>query len=462
MEDDMTAGALVFLGICIITASFIIISIRAFQMNPALVKKIFKYMIIVAIAAGFSIASVAIGFRLSERNTSSLSKSFRSVSEIWGGEMVQGLPSFQTESIITEQYIVEKTGQYANRQKNVYNSFGFKSHRAEISIKSNIRQKGLLKFAGYNMKFKGIYECENTDSASNTFYFTFPLPENAGNISDMKVIFNGKDFKGDTDLADGVDWYGLLAPGQKISFEISYAAQGTGSFRYGKARAVKYNDHQSADYQAQNVHKSVNKIEIGSFDTKLETDFKDITVLDGTMAPAENNSDSAGTVVKWRASKLILDQDIGLKFEISANYGVLFSKIFFYAPLTIFLFLAFLLIFTASKSIVLHPMHYIFIIAGFFVFYLLGSYAVTYMHIFAAIVLSLVISSVITWYYTRAIGKGRELEKIAGLCLAVFQWFFSAAFFFPEHTGMLITLASIAALIVLMKITASTDWENKW
>jgi hypothetical protein len=121
-----------------------------------------------------------------------------------------------------------------------------------------------------------------------------------------------------------------------------------------------------------------------------------------------------------------------------------------------------MLIFTASRTIVLHPMHYTFITAGFFIFYLLGSYAVTYMHIFLAIILSLIISSVITWYYTHAIQKGRLLEKITVLCLAVFQWFFSAAFFFPEHTGMFITIASIAALVVLMKLTANTDWENKW
>jgi hypothetical protein len=453
----MIEGAVAFLGFCVVAAAFIIVSVRAFQINPLLVKKIFKYMIIVSIAAGFSIAAVAIGLRLSDRNSSSLSKNYRSVTEIWGGEMFQGMPSFQTESIVEEQYIEEKTGQYKTRLKNVYNSFGFASHSSDITVTSNIRQKGVLKFAGYNLKFTGTYECGNTEQKTNTFYFTFPLPDSAGNISDLKVLLNGKDYKGDTNLADGINWSGTLSPGQKISFSISYSAQGTGSFRYGSSHISTVDN----EYEKSHVRKA-DKIEIALFNAKVQTNFKDVTVLDGTMAPTEILSDESGSVVKWSASKLILDQDIGLKFEISANYGALFSKIFFYAPLVIFLFLAFMLIFTASKGIRLHPMHYIFITAGFFVFYLLGSYAVSFMHILIAIVLSLAVSTAITWYYSRVIGKGRDLEKVTFLCLVVFQWFFSGAFFFPEYTGLLITLASIGALVTLMKITAKTDWEDKW
>lgn len=44
----------------------------------------------------------------------------------------------------------------------------------------------------------------------------------------------------------------------------------------------------------------------------------------------------------------------------------------------------------------------------------------------------------------------------------IFQWFFSAAFFFPEHTGLLITIASILAFVGLLKATADVDWENKF
>jgi hypothetical protein len=453
----MVGGSVVFLGLCIIIAAFIVVSVRAFQVNPSLVKKVFRYMVIAGIGLAFSIAAVAIGWRLSDRNDSSFSRSFKSVSEIWGGEVTQGLPSFSTESFSEEQFIDKKSEQYGIRKKKVLSPAGFASHTADIGIKSNIRQKGLLKFAGYNLSFKAHYECANTDTARNTFYFYFPLPDNAGNISDLRVTLNGKEYTGDRDLSDGIDWSGSLSPGERISFDIAYSAQGSGSFRYGRV-----NSYNSDDDQSQKKKSANGKVEINSFNVVCKTDFRDVTVLDGTMAPGENNSDANGSVLSWKASKLVLDQDLGVKFGISANYGALFAKIFFYAPLVIFLFLAFLLIFTSAKGISLHPMHYIFLTAGFFVFYLLGSYVVSYMHVVPAILISLSVSTAVTWYYARAIGKGKTFEKITLLCCAVFQWFFSAAFFFPEHTGLLITVASIGALVVLMKLTVKTDWENKW
>jgi hypothetical protein len=448
----MVGAAVVFLGVCVVLGAFIVISVRTAQMNPGLVKKIFKYLVIAGVALAFSIAAVAIGFRLDDRNSSSFSRSLKSVSEIWGGEVSQALPSFRTESALEEQFLAEKSQQYQTRTKIVQTSFGMETHAVDINAASNIRQKGLLKFAGYNLSFKGHFVCVNTQSAADTFHFTFPLPSNAGNISELKVQFNGKDYKGDSNLSDGIDWNGRLSPGEKVSFDIAYAAQGTESFSYGKKTAASVYDTANAD----------GKTEIANFAVNFKTDFDDVTLADGSMAPKTNSSDSNGTIMAWTGSSLILNQGIGLTFAISANYGKLFSKIFFYAPLTIALFLAFLLIFTAAKGIRLHPMHYCFITAGFFVFYLLGSYAVTYIHVLAAILLSLAVSSAITWYYARIIGKGKNLEKIIILCLAVFQWFFSAAFFFPEHTGLLITLASIAALVVLMKITAKTEWEDKW
>ena len=450
----MAGAAVLFLGVCVIIAAFIIVSVRAAQLNPGLVKKVFKYMVIGGIALAFSIAAVAIGFRLDERNSSSFSRSLKSVSEIWGGEISQSLPSFRTETAVQEQFLDDKTQQYQTREKRVQTAFGMQEHAVELGAASNIRQKGLLKFAGYNLSFKGHFVCANTQKSADTFYFTLPLPSSAGNISELRVQLDGKDYSGDSNLSDGIDWSGRLAPGEKVTFDISYAAQGTGSFSYGKKTAA-------GEYRTESLS-SGGKTEIADFSVSFKTDFANVTLADGSMAPKTNSSDSKGTLIQWKGTNLILDQGIGLKFEISANYGKLFSKIFFYAPLVIALFLAFLLIFTASQGIRLHPMHYCFITAGFFVFYLLGSYLVTYLPVIAAILASLSASSAITWYYSRLIGKGKSLEKVVLLCLGVFQWFFSAAFFFPEHTGLLITLASIGALIALMKITAKTEWEEKW
>jgi hypothetical protein len=84
------------------------------------------------------------------------------------------------------------------------------------------------------------------------------------------------------------------------------------------------------------------------------------------------------------------------------------------------------------------------------------------MHIILAIVLSLAFSTGLMVYYCRIIGKERTLLLTVGSGAGMFQWIFSIAFFFPEHTGFAITIASILAFVALMKFTAKVDWENKW
>ena len=107
-------------------------------------------------------------------------------------------------------------------------------------------------------------------------------------------------------------------------------------------------------------------------------------------------------------------------------------------------------------------MHYLFMITGYFIFYLLGSYMVSYIPIIAAILLSLAVSTGIIAYYSYLINKGKELVRITLFSSILFQWVFSVAFFIPEHTGFIITIAGIVAFVFLMKRTAATEWENKW
>lgn len=204
------------------------------------------------------------------------------------------------------------------------------------------------------------------------------------------------------------------------------------------------------------------KAEIKSLDVEITTDFTDSDIPNGAMVPTTSSGDSKEMKYTWRASNLVTGQNISLKFKAEGNYGEIVSRLFYYAPIALFLFIGFLLVFCVSKNINLHPMHYLFIITGFFIFYLLGSYLVSYMNIILAVFISLVVSTGIILYYCSLIGKGKDITRIAFFGALLFQWIFSAAFFIPEHTGFLITIASIIAFVFLMKTTAAVDWENKW
>ncbi len=437
----MTAGALIFLGFCIIAASFILVSVRIFQVRPDFVKKVMKYALIFIFTAVFSIVAITIGFRIDDRHSKSYSSNLKSVQEIWGGEIIQQLPSF---TFMEKGYIErenKKTGEMERVITDVSRNMGISDQKVKVKIKSNIRQKGLLKYPGFNLDFNGRYVLRNLNKKSEKLSFSFPLPQGAGNITDIKVKLGNKDYTGDSDFSDGVQWDGVLSGDETVTVEVSYNAQGTGTFDYAMGSE---------------------KAEIKSLDVEITTDFTDSDIPNGAMVPTTSSGDSKEMKYTWRASNLVTGQNISLKFKAEGNYGEIVSRLFYYAPIALFLFIGFLLVFCVSKNINLHPMHYLFIITGFFIFYLLGSYLVSYMNIILAVFISLVVSTGIILYYCSLIGKGKDITRIAFFGALLFQWIFSAAFFIPEHTGFLITIASIIAFVFLMKTTAAVDWENKW
>jgi len=437
----MIAGALIFFGFCLIAASFILVSVRIFQIRPDFIKKIMNYSLIFLFTIIFSIIAVTIGFRIDDRHSRSYSSNLKSVQEIWGGYITQHLPelTFKVKSYIEREN--KKTGLMEQILTDTVKNMCISDQKVRVKIKSNIREKGLLKYPGYNLEFYGNYVLKNLNSKSEKLTFSFSLPESAGNITDIKVRLQNLDYTGDSDFSNGVQWTGILGAGESVKVEVSYNAQGTEMFEYAMGR---------------------DKSEIKNLDVEIITDFTDTDIPNGAMVPASSAGDDRETKYSWKASNMVTGQNISLKFRISGNYGEIVSRLFYYAPIAMFLFVGFLLIFCASKSISLHPMHYLFIIAGFFIFYILGSYLVSYMNIITAIFISLAVSTGIILYYCFLIKKSVELVRISFFGAILFQWIFSSAFFVPEHTGFLITIASIVAFVFLMRTTASIDWENKW
>lgn len=439
--DGALSGALVFFGLCLIAAAAILISVRLYQARPEFVLKVLKYALIGAFFVGFSGASLAIGLRIDDRHSSTYTRSLKAVQQIWGGAIIQYPPTFTYAEAETREYTNEKTGKVESRQIQVARDVGIQTQNVRVNVTSNIRQKGLLKFAGYGLEFDGEYVIRNRESGARIFRFNFALPENAGNITGIEILLADQPHTADTNLADGFQWYGVLRPGEERHFRIKYQANGTDRFDYLLG---------------------ANQLEVGQLDFKLTTDFSDYRIPEEAMAPGQEAADDQQTKIEWASKNLVTGQNIALRFLIEGNYGKVASKLFFYAPLALLLFTGFLLIMNAAKDVRLHPMHFLFLMTGFFVFYLFGSYIISFVHILLGIGLALGLSTGIMLYYAYLIRKGDEFFQSVAFGTAMFQWIFSIAFFFPAYTGLMITLAAIISLVALMRATATIDWENKW
>lgn len=437
----MVAGGIVFLGFSLIAAAFIIMSVRIYQVRPDFMMKVLRYSLIAIFGIVFSIIALAIGFRVSERHSKSYSRNLKSVQEIWGGQIVQESPSFSYPVMREEQYVEEKSGQTRFRLRLVNDAMGFESHDILLKINRNIRTRGLLIFPGFVAEFKGAYELRNLQRDTRRCNFNFPLPSGAGNITGITVELDGKPYKGDTNYADGIQWQGTLAPGELKILKITFQAQGTAGFSYALGRR---------------------KTEIKRLKAVLSTDFDDITVPEGALVPGSRGTDAGRTRMEWSGTNMVTGQNIALRFNIQGNYGETVSRMFFYAPLSLLLFIGFLVVYYAAREIRLHPMNHLFIITAFFIFYLLGSYVISYLPVIAAVFTALTVSTAILLYYAHLIRKDRVFLTAILFGALIFQWIFSIAFFFPEHTGFLVTVASIIAFIALMRATAAVDWEHKW
>lgn len=439
--DAAIGGAIIFLGMALVASAGILVSTRLYREFPDFVRKLARYALIGIFFAVFSGAALAIGLRIDSRHTTTYSRSLKAVEQIWGGRVQQSPPAFGYDVTGTEEYTNEKTGRIETRNVQSREIVGIASQAITTKVKANVRRKGLLQFAGYDLSFDGDYVVRNRETGARTFHFFFPLPREAGNITDIQIQLDGQPYSGDTNLADGFQWSGRLGPGEERRFQIAYRAKGTDRFEY---------------------ELGATQLELGKLRFEMNTDFTDYRMPESAMTPTSEASDDSQTRLTWESANLVSGQNIALEFQIPGNYGSLASKLFYYAPLALLLFTGFLLVVNAAKEIRLHPMHFLFLMTGFFVFYLFGSYIISFVHILLGIALALALSSGIMIYYAYLIRKGPEFLQSVALGAAMFQWLFSIAFFFPAYTGLMITLAAIVALVLLMRTTAAIEWEDKW
>ena len=126
--------------------------------------------------------------------------------------------------------------------------------------------------------------------------------------------------------------------------------------------------------------------------------------------------------------------------------------------MALFFFLFLTLIFTTLRKIRLHPMHYLFLSASFFVFHLLLAYLVDHVSVHTAMAISSAVSLFLVISYMRIVAGARFALLEIGLAQVVYLVLFSYSFFLRGYTGLVITVMAVATLALVMQLTAQLDW----
>lgn len=298
---------------------------------------------------------------------------------------------------------------------------------------------GLLWHRTYGVKFEGSYTFTNTTAITQTLSIDFDLP--AGNTLLDKIRFSlGEGTSARRSVAapqEGVITDDVqLAPGESIPVNVSYECRGMDFWRYAFADASRIRD----------------------FTLTMKTDFADVNFP--ISSPTDRKPIEKGMELIWKYEDAISAPGIGMEMPRELNAGPVAAQISFYAPLSLLLFFAVIIITATSRGVLLHPVNYFFLAAGFFAFPLLFSYMLDVVPVHLSFVIAAGASLLLVCGYLRA-AAGEFLFRVGIVAQAAYMVLFSYSFFFKGLTGLTLTVGGIVTLGVLMALTAKVDWSQR-
>jgi inner membrane protein involved in colicin E2 resistance len=376
------------------------------------------------------------------------------VASSWGAPQEQAAPEIKYVWQETRKVTVEEKGKLVTREEKqaCSNPVAIASSRVNADFHVDYRQKGLLWFSTYLVKFSGQYKFRNPTESEQTFVFRLPLPAKEAVYDGLQLYLDGKPLQL-TIGGNDVTAQALLPAGVEGELLAAYHSQGQKSWRYvlGGSRANRSGADGGGQVSQQN-----------DFHMVLRTDFTGFDFPENSLSPTTKHQTAEGWVLQWDYQNLISGFDIALKMPEKLQPGPLAGEISYFAPVSLFFFFFLIFILSTIKGIDLHPMNYFFLAGAFFSFHLLIAYLADHISIHAAFAISSIVSILLVVTYLRLVVNLRFALVDAGLAQLLYLVLFSYAFFFQGFTGLAITIGAILTLFVIMQMTGRIRWEEKF
>ncbi|GAB5518383.1 MAG: hypothetical protein RhofKO_06340 [Rhodothermales bacterium] len=384
------------------------------------------------------------------------------VGQLWGGAQVQQAPSVHRVSRVRASEVPveasaterEAAAYRASREVEAaavdptndsrayvmrYEPVSLTESNIQVGMDVEHRRKGLLWYGTYTVGFEGAYRFENTTAETGAFRFRFPLAAGGAVYDNFTLRIDGQ-MLSDVPITDGSAVQVLtLEPGAVALVEVAYGSQGLDDWRY------------DFGYQVSQVR---------DFNLSIRAGFDDIDFPAGTLSPTQKKAIEGGWALGWSYDRLFADADIGLEVPQKLNPGPWVSRVTFFAPVSLFLFFFVLFILSLTRGVHLHPMHYFFLSAAFFSYHLLLAYLVDHFSVYAALIISAVVSMGLVISYMRRVTSPRFALVETGITQFIYLVLFSCTFFLDGYTGLAVTVLSVITLFIAMQLTSHIDWST--
>ncbi|HEU4834447.1 MAG TPA: inner membrane CreD family protein [Pyrinomonadaceae bacterium] len=401
---------------------------------------------IIAIAFIFICTSVAwgiLGATLFSRTYDSDAVSANQVASLWGTAQNQAPPTASYRTPFTKQAAVVENGIPVVRTvtDNLITDLPLESSKIDVDLDLQHRQKGLLWYSTYKVRFSGVYGFRNTSDKEQIIDFKLQFPTAQAIYDNLVFTVDGHSVP-ITNQNNFATTEHKVSPGQTARLAVSYSSQGLREWRYSFGTA--------------------DVAQVRDFSLRMTTNFKDIDFPDNTLSPSEKHETGSGWELNWSYTSLLSGYQIAMAMPEKLQPGPLAGRISLFAPVSLFFFFFLMLIITTMRGIDLHPMNYFFLAAAFFSFHLLLAYLVDHMSIHAAFTISALVSVFLVVTYLRLVVGIGFASREAALAQIVYLVLFSYAFFLKGFTGLAITIGSILTLFVVMQITGKVRWAERF
>ena len=401
---------------------------------------------IIAITFIFICASVAwaiLGATIFARTYDSGALSSSKVASTWGASQNQGPPTATFITPNPKEANVVENGKLIQKTfiEDRTNWMPLESSKVKVDLDLEHRQKGLLWYSTYKVRFNGVYTFRNTsDKEQNvTFHLNFPTTQAIYDNLTFLVDGNPVAIANESNAAKAAVNIGA---GKTAQLEVGYSSQGLNEWRYSFG--------------------SDSVTQVKDFDLQMTTNFKDIDFPENTLSPSEKYETSKGWALTWSYKNLLSGYQIAMVMPEKLQPGPLAGRISLFAPVSLFFFFFLMLIITTMRGIDLHPMNYFFLAAAFFSFHLLLAYLVDHVSIHASFAISAAVSVFLVVSYLRLVVGTRFATREAALAQFIYLVMFSYAFFLKGFTGLAITIGSVLTLFVVMQVTGRIRWAEKF
>ncbi|MFT5126524.1 MAG: hypothetical protein ACI8W8_000118 [Rhodothermales bacterium] len=344
------------------------------------------------------------------------------VQQLWGTSLVQQPPRFS----------VRLPG--SDRDRIIMPN----ENRISVTLDVDHRRRGLLWYPTYVCEFAGSYSITNPEAISQRVWVHFDFPRADGTYDAFSFQINEAQTESPVNTREGISEIIELGPGESAQVDLSYRTRGLGEWRYAVDPALG---------------------RLRNLSLVLQTNFAEVDYPEDCLSPSAPEATASGMTLRWEAADLLTQQDIGVIVPSKLNPGPLTTRITFFAPICLIFFFILVLTINIVYAVPIHPMHYLFVTAGFFAFHLLLAYLVDLLNIHLAFAIAAVVSVVLVTTYLRSALGGKFPMRAAIGGQLFFLVLFSYTFFIEGMTGLTVAIGSVITLAVLMRVTAGTDWE---